>query len=295
MISASRFLRLMAAQVAVAAVVAGCSSQASDESAVLVGAGDIAGCESRSDDATATLLDTLGGTVFTLGDNAYPDGSAAQFAECYAPTWGRHLDRTRPAVGNHDYGTRNAQGYFDYFGERAGTPGEGWYSYDAGGWHVVVLNSECDQLDGGCEDASPQLQWLATDLEEHRTQCLLAYWHSPRFSSGEHGDHQRLQPLWEALADAGAEIVLSADDHHYERFEPLGTDGTPVEDGVRQFVVGTGGAALREVEVEREHSEFISDDVHGVLRLALRADGYGWRFIGEPDGTVIDQGEGSCR
>ncbi len=262
--------------------------------AILVGAGDIAGCISRSDNQTAALLDRTAGTVFTLGDNALPNGSAQQFADCYGPTWGRFLDRTRPAIGNHDYGTPHAAAYFAYFGSRAGTPGEGWYSYDAGAWHVVVLNAICGKLKGHCGADSPQLQWLRQDLAAHQSGCLLAYWHSPRFSSGEHGDSPEVQPLWATVVEAGADIVLNGNDHDYERFTPLDAGGVPNAAGAREFVVGTGGAGLRPMASVRPGSEFRRDDVHGVLRLALRASDYDWAFLSAPDGTTVDAGQGTC-
>lgn len=263
--------------------------------AVLVGAGDIAGCESRSDDATAALLDTIAGTVFTLGDNSYPDGSAQSFADCYGPTWGRQRARTRPALGNHDYIADHAASYFAYFGSAAGTPGEGWYSYDAGTWHVVVLNAVCGELTGRCGAKSPQLQWLRADLAAHPAKCTLAYWHSPRWSSGVHGDDASVQAFWDALDAAGADVVLNGNDHDYERFAPLDATGRPAANGIREFVAGTGGAGLRPIQSVHPYSEFHRDDVHGLLRLALRDGGYTWSFLAAPSGQVVDQGQGTCR
>ena len=150
---------------------------------VFVGAGDIANCGHSNDEATAKLLDSIPGTVFTTGDNVYPDGTAAQFADCYAPTWGRHKDRTRPAPGNHDYHTAGAAGYFNYFGAAAGDPGKGYYSYNLGAWHIISLNSEVT--------SSAQEQWLRADLAANNSRCTLAYWHHPRFSSGQHGNSTR--------------------------------------------------------------------------------------------------------
>jgi hypothetical protein len=262
--------------------------------AVLVGAGDIGGCNASSDNRTAELLTGIGGTVFTLGDNAYPDGTPQEFADCYAPTWGKQLKRTRPAAGNHDYQTPDAAGYFGYFGSRAGTPGQGWYSYAAGSWHVIVLNSNCDQIEGGCAATSPQLKWLQSDLAAHADRCVLAYWHVPRFSSGEHGDDAVVQPFWATLAAAGADVVLNGHDHDYERLAPLNASGAPDPNGMREFVVGTGGAKLRSITAVRPNSEFQRDDVHGVLRLVLGDGSYDWSFLAEPNGTVVDAGHGVC-
>lgn len=155
---------------------------ASPTAAVLVGAGDIASCASDGDEATANLLDAIGGVVFTLGDHAYRTGTPIEFAACYDPSWGRHKSRTRPAPGNHDYYTAGAFGYFDYFGGAAGDPDKGYYSYNLGAWHIIVLNSNCSKIDG-CGPGSPQEQWLRADLAAHPAKCTLAYWHHPRFSS----------------------------------------------------------------------------------------------------------------
>jgi len=165
---------------------------------VLVGAGDIAACGSSGDEATTALLDAIDGTVFTLGDNVYDSGTRREFAECYDPTWGRHKGRTRPAAGNHDYGTARASGYFGYFGEAAGDPSTGYYSYDLGAWHIVVINSNCEPV-GGCQAGSPQEAWLRADLAAHPVDCILAYWHHPRFSSGPHGGTDEMRAIWRAL------------------------------------------------------------------------------------------------
>ena len=175
---------------------------------VLVGAGDIADCGGRGDEATARVLDGIGGTVFTLGDNAYESGTNAEFRNCYAPSWGHHKARTRPAPGNHDYNTPGAGGYFGYFGKAAGDPGSGYYSYDRGAWHVIVLNSNCGEV--RCTVGSRQERWLRADLAANERTCTLALSHHPRFSSGMHGDQTSVLPLWEALYEAGADVVLPA-------------------------------------------------------------------------------------
>lgn len=260
----------------------------SEAPAVLVGAGDIAGCSSDGDEATAALLDTIPGTVFTLGDNAYSSGTAEQFAECYHPSWGRHRERTRPVPGNHDYGTPGAAPYFDYFGENAGEPGKGYYSYDLGDWHVIALNSEID-----IEAGSEQLAWLAADLAANPATCTVAYWHHPRFSSGSHGSDSDLRDLWRMLDEAGVDLALTGHDHDYERFAPQDADGNADPDGIRQFVVGTGGADLRPFDGVEPNSERRIDGTAGVLKLELYEDSYRWTFIAT-DGTVRDEGEGAC-
>lgn len=262
------------------------------DTAVLVGAGDIAGCASTyQDEATALLLDEIDGTVFTAGDNVYPWGSAADYAGCYDPSWGRHRDRTRPVPGNAEYHTAGAAGYFEYFGARAGAAGEGYYSYDLGAWHIVALNSNVAMSAG-----APQEQWLRADLAGSDRTCMLAYWHHARFSSGtDHGSSTASAPLWEALYEAGAEIVLSGHDHGYERFAPQTPDGAAdPERGIRQFVVGTGGGALDGFGTPQPNSEVRSSSAHGVLKLTLRPDGYDWEFVPVAGRTFTDRGSGSC-
>lgn len=257
---------------------------------VLVGAGDIAVCGSTRDEATAEALDTIPGTVFTAGDNAYPDGTASDFVDCYGPSWGRHRDRTRPSPGNHDYHTPDASGYFDYFGTSAGEPGKGYYSYDLGEWHVIALNSEISMSAG-----SEQEQWLRADLAATTKRCALAYMHRPRFSSSSnHGSQSRTGPLFEALYDAGAEVVIGGHDHIYERFAPQAPDGAAaLTAGVRQFVVGTGGASLYDFGTPLPNSEVRYNDTAGVIKFTLYADGYDWDFI-PVSGSFRDSGSDSC-
>ncbi|HTY40692.1 MAG TPA: metallophosphoesterase [Thermoanaerobaculia bacterium] len=269
---------------------------AAGQDPVLVGAGDIADCKTLSGAAkTAALLDQIPGTVFTLGDNAYDSGTPREFADCYGPTWGRHKARTRPVVGNHDYRTAFANGYFDYFGEAAGDRTKGYYSYDLGAWHIVVINSNCTQV-GGCKDGSPQVEWLKKDLAEHPALCTAAMWHHPRFSSGrEHGDDAGMKGVWQVLAAAGAELVVSGHDHDYERFARLDAAGKPDPHGVRQFVVGTGGRELYPWGSTRPGSEVRNNETFGVLKLTLHADGYDWEFIPVEGESFHDKGSDVCR
>jgi alkaline phosphatase len=260
----------------------------------VIAAGDIARCDSQADDQTAALVASMPGTVIVLGDDAYANGSAADFADCYGPSWGRLLERTWAAPGNHDHVTAGAAGYFDYFGDRAGPKGRGWYTFELGAWHVVSLDSEC-ALVGGCASASPQGRWLDDDLAAHPAACLLAFWHRPRFSSGLHGSDAGLDGPWRSLAAAGADLVLNGHDHDYERFDPLAADGTPDPAGIREFVVGTGGASLRPIIRRALGSAFRDATNHGVLALTLSATGYEWAFLKSPEGTIADRGTGSCQ
>ncbi|HET7231415.1 MAG TPA: metallophosphoesterase [Longimicrobium sp.] len=261
------------------------------DSVVVLAAGDIASCETPGDEHTAAILDTIPGAVLALGDNAYVDGSGAEYRACYTPTWGRHLERTRAAPGNHDYHTRGAAAFFAYFGERAGPPGRGYFSFELGAWHVVMLNTSAPMAAG-----SAQEQWLRGDLAAHPGRCTLAVLHHPRFSSGVHGDNAPVAPLWRALYDAGADLVLSGHDHVYERFLRLTPDGRPDPGrGIRSFVVGTGGARHTPFRRRARGSEARLDGTWGVLKLTLRADRYEWAFVTAASGRALDHGEDPCR
>jgi hypothetical protein len=264
---------------------------------VLVGAGDIATCgQLEGAEATAKLIDKIPGTVFAVGDLAYPDGSDEQFAKCYGPTWGRFKDRTRPAVGNHEYHSDGASGYARYFGEAAGDPKKGYYSYDLGAWHIIVINSECDQV-GGCDTNSPQGKWLKQDLADSKTICTLAYWHKPLFSSGgKHGNDPQMKPLWDTLYKAGADVVINGHDHDYERFAPQDPDGKLDKDrGIREFVVGSGGKdSHRPFGTTKPNSEARNDTAFGVVKLTLHAKSYDWEFVPEAGKTFTDSGTGIC-
>lgn len=263
---------------------------------VLVGAGDIGTCDSDDDEATARLLDslvqdTLPVVVFTAGDNAYDDGSATQYRDCYGPTWGRHKARTRPAPGNHDYRTSGASGYFGYFGGAAGNRSQGYYSFDAGDAHVVVLNSNVSMTAG-----SAQAQWLRADLAASTAQCTVAIWHHPRFNSGSHhGNDDGTAPLWDALYDADAEVVITGHEHTYERFAPQTSAGVPdAARGLREFVVGTGGKSHYDFGTPLPTSEVRNATTFGVLKLTVYADRYAWEFVPVAGATFTDSGSTDC-
>lgn len=271
------------------------SSQTNQREAVLVGAGDIADCRNLAGaEATAKLLDHIPGTVFAAGDLAYPDGTKENFV-CYGQTWGRAKSRTRPAPGNHEFHSSGATPYFDYFGSAAGDPQNGYYSYELGSWHIVVLNSECKDV-GGCDAGSRQEKWLRSDLAAHPAACTVAYWHKPLFSSGgAHGNDPEIKPLWQALYDAHATIVVNGHDHDYERFAPQDPDAVADHArGIREFVVGTGGKSHRPFGTIRPNSEVRNADAFGVLKLTLRDKGYDWQFIPEAGKSFTDSGSGTC-
>jgi hypothetical protein len=308
---------------------------------VLAGAGDIAECyhgnpppplidakaQARRSpaEATAKLLDEIPGTVITVGDNAYQFGTPFDFEACYDPTWGRHFQRTRPSTGNHEYMTPGAAGYFAYFKDRSGLPLPGYYSYDAGSWHVIVLNSTpqvymcfppeltevrrdpswipsqlselptSEKAGRACAGDVPQQVWLVNDLSTHANyRCTLAYFHHPRFSSGSHGNHYQMQRIWDILYAYGVDVVISAHDHNYERFAPQNPKGKyDRSHGIREFVVGTGGGDLRPVGRPIRNSEVLFTGTHGVITLALNQRSYGWAFVAV-DRTIRDFGSGSC-
>ncbi len=257
----------------------------SSNGVVLVGAGDISTCGNDNDEATAKLLDAISGTVFVAGDNAYTSGSYTQYLNCYDPTWGRHKARTNPVPGNHEYVTAGAAGYFQYFNN---VPA--FYAYNLGTWRIYALNSEID-----VSASSHQATWLQGDISANPSQCVLAYWHKPRWSSGiTHGNNSSMQALWQILSNAGAELVISGHEHNYERFAEMDGSGSAVFNGMREFVVGTGGAAHYGFGTPLAASEVRDSTSYGVLKLTLRDTGYDWQFVPVAGATFTDNGSGNC-
>ena len=256
------------------------------QSFVVAAAGDIASGGS-GDEQTAALLDRIApAVVLTTGDHAYPDGALSEFQAYYEPTWGRYRMRTRPSPGNHDYHTGDAAGYFAYFGARAPGP---YYSFDIGGWHLISLNSEISMDEG-----SAQYRWLQADLAASDARCTLAYWHKPRFTAGRYDDLTFTTPIWRLLYAARAEVVLNGHDHTYQRYGLLTPDGAPAPvRGIREFVVGTGGAGLYDLSRDPRR-EAAQARVLGVLQLTLRASAYDWSFV-PVSGGYSDTGSGTCR
>lgn len=262
---------------------------------VVVAAGDIASCSSSGDEATAALVAARPqAVVVTLGDNVYDRGRPGEFADCYAPSWGASRERTRPAPGNHDYATAGAAGYFGYFGDAAGDPATGYYSFEVGTWHVVALNSNCTVV--SCAAGHAQEQWLRADLARSPSRCTLAYWHHPRFSSGRaHGSSTAVAPLWQALYDAGADVVLSGHEHHYERLGPLDPSGRlDPERGIRSFVVGTGGRSHYRFGAPVVGSEVRDEATFGVLELTLSDGRFAWTFVPVAGASFTDSGSAGC-
>jgi len=261
----------------------------------LVGAGDIAGCDFKADRKTARPLGRIPGTVFTLGDNVYPDGTSKQFRDCYDPTWGKYMKRTRPALGDQDYASSGAKPYFDYFGWRAGKPTRGYYSYDLGTWHIVALNSNCKEV-GGCEWKSAQGRWLRRDLAQHRARCTLAYFHHPLYASGNTYDSPKVKPFWHMLYNHHAEVILNGHAHRYERFARITPSGERSSArGIRQFIVGTGGApggSQKGPDEPRVQAKKV--DAFGVLKLDLGSGFYQWKFVPVEGRNYTDSGRARC-
>lgn len=231
--------------------------------------------------------------VLALGDLQYPQGGSDDFATSYDKSWGRFKRITYPVPGNHEYYLYEAQGYYRYFGGQARPKHHGYYSFDLGAWHIIALNSNCFWV-GGCSEDSEQIAWLRRDLKAHPSSCTLAFWHHPRFSSGAHGSDGAYQPFWSTLNKAGADLVLSAHDHLYERFAPQLGDGTLADEGMPQFVVGTGGKSFYERGERRPHSVALVQKRFGVLFLTLEPTAYRWLFRAT-NGEISDSGVGKCR
>jgi acid phosphatase type 7 len=253
-------------------------------SVIIAGAGDISSCSNNNDSKTAQLLGQIAPSyVFTAGDNAYDSGTLTQYTNCYRPTWGQYKSRTKPVPGNVEYKTSGASGYFNYFGVPK------YYAYNAGAWRIYALNSEIDT-----SSTSAQVQWLKKDLAANPRKCVLAYWHRPRWSSGVHGNNSKVQPLWQVLYNAKAELVISGHDHDYERFAQLNANGQAVFPGLREIVVGTGGSGHTGFGTILSTSRARNSSTYGVLKLTLRLDGYDWKFVPISGQSYTDSGSTSC-
>ena len=277
-----------------------CDGLSAPQTFVMVGAGDIAGCTSGGDEITAKLVVGVleqypGASVFTLGDNVYPNGTSGEFTDCYNPSWGSFKARTHPVPGNHDYNTANATGYYGYFDDKAGDPSKGYYSYNLGTWHVVVVNSNCAAI-GGCEAGSVQELWLRSNLKASSNQCQIVMWHHPRFSSGlEHGNADFMQDIWKAVAENHVELVLNGHEHTYERFAPMNAIGEADSSGTTEILVGSGGISHYHAGIKKPNSQTFDSDTYGVLKLELLASSYNFKFLPQPGKSFTDSGSGVCR
>lgn len=257
---------------------------------VIAAAGDIAqgGGPSDANEQTADLILDLAPTaVLTLGDNQYDDGELSEFMDSYDLTWGQFMNITHPAPGNHDYHVEGAQGYFDYFGDAANPP-DGYYSFDLGAWHLVAVNSG----EGSISDE--QLAWIRRDIRSDDHRCELAYWHHPRWSSGDtHGSDEDMAALWRLLYRNGVDVVLNGHDHLYERFARLNASGELDRKGVREIIAGTGGNSLYDFG-DRETGSRVRISEYGVLTMVLHDASYEWEFLRAEDGKSLDDGRTAC-
>jgi len=270
------------------------------KSVTLYAAGDIAECKSKAA-AESSAAKTAGlieaglaqdgkAVVLTLGNNTYPVGTPEEFSQCYDPTWGKFLARTLPSPGNHDYAMPLAQAYYNYFDEQAGPDRRGYYSRNVGSWHIVSLNSNLKD-----EQFQAQLKWLQDDLRNNKRSCTLAFWHHPLYSSGSRGNNAVMQPAWKILQDAKADLILPAHDNDYQRFAPQDSSGQRDNvHGLREFVVGTGGAKLTTMLLTKPNSEVRDNSSQGVLKLTLKENGYDWEFLPLPGQSFRDKGSDKC-
>jgi len=266
--------------------------------AVIVAAGDISTCANDNDTKTAELIDSiiagtnLPVTVVPVGDLVYEDGTAAEFANCYDPTWGRHKSYTQPVVGNHEYQTTNARGYYQYFGAAAHGP-DGYYRWTTAGWGIYALNTVCGSLPGGCSATSPQVQWLRDELDDESGACQLAFMHHPRFV-GTTPTRNGAQ-FWKALDESGADVVVSGHAHYYAESRLQDWQGNADARGIRQFIVGTGGRYMHDLPAAPHRNQVVLDNSSfGVLVLELADSSYEWEFRRVGDGRVLHSGSGVC-
>lgn len=272
-------------------------------SVTLVGAGDIAdgfNLNLTNSMATAALLNSISGTVFADGDLAYNNGSDADFMRSYDPTWGLARARTLPVIGNHEYHTLNAAAYFTYFGPAAGDPAEGYYSLNLGAWHIIVLNSECGFVPGGCAAGSPQETWLDNDLAANTQPCALALWHEPLYTSVAAGQGvvpaTDMQPIWGDLYNNGhVDLVVNGHAHNYERFAPQDAyGGSDPAHGIIEIIAGTGGESHMSFGKTQPNSVVRDDTSYGVLKLTLNSSSFSWQFIPVVGSSFIDSGSQAC-
>jgi acid phosphatase type 7 len=278
--------RLATARTPAELVVDSNGTQAAAGDPVIAAAGDISRRALNNQVETSDRVLAINATIaLTLGDNQYPDGLLADYLAFYDPTWGQFKSKTRPVPGNHEYQTPVAAGYFDYFGSLARPRGTSYYSFDLGGWHLVALDSNISRAAG-----SPQEEWLRADLEATNKPCILAFWHHPRFSSGtHHGGDTSVGPFWNALYEAGTDVILNGHEHNYERFGRQDPNARASAAGIRQFVVGTGGASHYGFGAPDPNSQFREASTFGVLKLTLHPSSYEWEFVSSA-GEVVDSG-----
>lgn len=258
-----------------------------------IGAGDISMCNRSDHYNTALLLEKYPGEIFTAGDNSNDEGYAEEYKNCFAPSWGRFFSRIHPVPGNHDYRVKEGKPYYDYFGNKAGKKGEGYYSYDVGPWHIIALNSNCDYV--GCGPDSEQYKWLKRDLKNNPSRCTMAIWHHPRVSSAPEGKDKSVKPFWDLLYEYGADVIVNGHSHIYERYAPQNPDlKIDYESGLVQFIVGTGGAFFEDLKTIQANSQAKITQTHGILVFELYEDRYDWGFLPVDGVSFFDSGTMYC-
>jgi hypothetical protein len=303
----SGHLRLLSATLVIAAAagIGGVTATAATPvDQVIYAAGDVA-CEPGSSTTSTKcherktsdiILNGGASKALALGDLQYNSASLSNLRNSYDKTWGRVKSITTPIIGNHE---SSANGYFDYFYGSGvnngpfGQRGKGYYSYNLVAWHLIGLNSNCSRV--SCSSGSAQEKWLRSDLAANPRACTLAFWHHPRFSSGHDGDGTFMQTIWKDLFDARADVVLVGHSHNYERFAPMNASGKlDRTNGIREFVVGTGGAFFTGISSAKPNSEVRQNNTFGVLKLTLHAASYDWKFVPEAGKTFTDSGSNAC-
>jgi hypothetical protein len=279
------------------------ASSAAAPDPVVAAAGDIAcdpsantGAPARCDQAAtaAQILALKPAAVLALGDQQYEKNAASGYDSVFDKTWGQFKHLIHPTIGNHEYLTEGAAGYFDYFGSAAGNSTQGYYSWNLGAWHIIALNSECSHV-GGCRSGSPQETWLKADLAANPTACILVTWHEPRWSSGEHGNAEQMATIWADLVAAHVDVALAGHNHDYERFPALDASGNPDASGVQEFVVGTGGKNHYPFAAPPIAGEVRDDTAFGILKMTLHPSSYDWQFLPAPGYSFTDSGSMACR
>lgn len=292
---------LVVTVLAVVSALAGAAPSQAAKAPVVAAVGDIAcppsaratATSCRHDQVAEAIAKSNPDSVWLLGDIQYPSGALSDFQNSFDESFGRFRPIWRPVVGNHEYITPGAAGYFDYFGRSAGPRAKGYYSFNVGRWHVVSLNSNCAIV--ACDAGSAQAAWLRADLRKNRRMCTAAMWHHPLFSSGsEHGSDPVSKPLWQILQSRRAELVLTGHDHDFEAFRRQTVDGVASPKGLQQFVVGTGGKDSYEFGPKLPNTLARRTGAHGFLKLRLMPRKYSWRFVDEHE-TVLERGFGNCR
>ena len=260
------------------------------QTAVVLGVGDIGQCGRAEVAQVARLVSTLEGTLLLAGDIAYFQGTAANFRDCFNPSWGQFRSRWFAVPGNHEYESPGAAPYFTYFGDRAGPAGVGYYSTVMGDWLILMLNSNIPATAG-----SPQWEFARAELQAQRTPCTMAVWHHPRFTSGPGGPNLFMHDMWallEVLARRGdpqrarpsLRTLRATDAGWPRRCRPTGSVNSPW--------VPAGPSSTTSCRPRRTRKSASCDTA--CCGMTLRPAQVEWEFL-TLDGSVADRGLDTCR